>query len=109
MSTRGVIRLAVASGLARMVVAVLWGPSFSNDSGRYTNLDGGGVAIDWLGRDANPAPLTQIIWHLPHDLAILVQAAISGACWGLLAVVIRRSADGRGSQIMAGAALGASW
>ena len=109
MSTRGVIRLAVVSGLARIVVAVLWGPSFSNDSGRYTNLDGGGVAIDWLGRDANPAPLTQIIWHLPHDLAILVQAAVSGACWGLLAVVIRHSANGRGSQIMAGAAIAASW
>ena len=91
------------------MVAVLWGPSFSKDSGRYTNLDGGGVAVDWLGRDANPAPLTQIIWHLPHDLAILVQAAVSGACWGLLAVVIRHSANGRGSQIVAGAAIAASW
>ena len=109
MSTRGVIRLAVASGVARLVVAVLWGPSFSNDAGRYTRVDGGGVAIDWLGRNANPAPLIQLLWHLPHDLAIAIQSVVAGFAWGLLAIVITRGRNGRTGQLAAVAAILASW
>ena len=71
-----------------MVVAILWGPSFSNDADRYTQLTGGGVDIDWTGSLGSPAPLTQIVWHLPHDLAIAVQSIVAGFAWGLLAVVI---------------------
>ena len=104
------MRLAAASGLARLVVAVLWGPSFSNDAGRYTKLEGGGVDIDWLGTDSSPAPLTQIIWHLPHDAAIAVQAMVSGLAWGLLAVVVLRLSDHwRRAPILALGALLASW
>ena len=93
MSTNGVIRLAIASGVARLVVAVLWGPSFSNDAGRYTQLTGGGVDIDWTGSLGSPAPLTQVVWHLPHDLAIAVQSIVAGCSWGLLAVVIANLRD----------------
>ena len=109
MSTNGVIRLAIASGVARLVVAVLWGPSFSNDAGRYTRVDGGGVAIDWLGRDANPAPVTQLLWHLPHNLAIAIQSMVAGFAWGLLAVVITRGRNGRAGQLAPVVAILASW
>ncbi len=104
------MRLAIASGVARIVVAVLWGPSFSNDSGRYTQLGGGGVDIDWLGKDANPAPLTQLVWHLPHDLAIALQAAVSGLAWGLLAVIIARlPSRRRAARAAAHFAIAVSW
>ena len=104
------MRLAIASGVARIVVAVLWGPSFSNDAGRYTQLGGGGVDVDWLGKNANPAPLTQLIWHLPHDLAIALQAAVSGLAWGLLAAVVaRRPTRGRAASTIAYFAIAVSW
>ena len=90
------MRLAIASGVARVVVAVLWGPSFSNDSGRYTQLGGGGVDIDWLGKDANPAPLTQLVWHPPHDLAVALQAAASA-----VARQLTLSSAAQGSSIAA--------
>ena len=90
MTERKLVRLAAASGLARLVVAVLWGPSFSNDADRYTQLDGGGVAIDWTGSLGSPAPLTQLVWHLPHDLAIAVQSIVASVSWGLLAISIGR-------------------
>ena len=104
------MRLAIASGAARIVVAVLWGPSFSNDSGRYTQLGGGGVDIDWLGQDANPAPLTQLVWHLPHDLAITLQSAVSGLAWGLLAAVIASLSERRrAARAIAFFAIAVSW
>jgi hypothetical protein len=109
-NVRGVVRLAIASGVARIVVAVLWGPSFSNDADRYTQLDGGGVAIDWTGSLGSPAPLTQIVWHLPHDLAITVQGTVAGAAWGLLAVVIANFADRwRWASLVAFLTIGVTW
>lgn len=78
---------AIGCLLARFAVTIAAGPAFADDSTRYVSARQFVLDIDLWGIDGQASPLVQTVWTLPANLALVVQALVSGFAWLMLAVV----------------------